>query len=176
MRITQGFWAEAPAFRIQYLDLTQQVAFNFQQALTGPVAILTATVPPGRIWLIDDFYFFAKRPDPFPRLIPPGEMEDQLLLEVRFEGSNNIEYSFTFVDPTNVARAFPTMPFVNDRLGAREQRFGLWLVEGETVRATYRMPPGAVVPPATPIQDLGFRMMATQTERAYAESVMEEQR
>lgn len=174
VRLTQGFWAESPPFRVQYVDLTRIVTFTFQEALAGPVLVLNATVPPGRVWLVDDFYFFARRPNPFPRLIPRGEFEDGIGFTVGFEGSNNIEYSYTHPDAGGIIRPYATVPMLNDRLGPREQRFALWLVENENVRATFQsiLP----VPPVTPISDIGFRIMATQTERAYAESVMDEQR
>jgi len=178
VRLTQGFYSQMPSINAAYVDRTEEVLYDYDTAATGPVAVLEATVPSGRIWLIDDFEFFAKRLFPFPRLIPAGDLEEELDFSISAGGDSNIDYSFRApYGQTNSAK----IAFMYDRLGSVGAGFGIWLRDGETFRAEYRVTfdvatgnPGPG--PTQAVRSIGFRLRAYQGELASLSKILEEQK
>ena len=163
VRLSRAFYATMPPRDAIFVDTTEEVLFDYAAALNSSQQIVTATVPAGQVWLIDHLYFFARGAAPFYRLVDPGDVERNLGLFVDIVGSNNLVLRFDrdFLAGT-ATQSESRFPFLNDRVGTRQTSFGIWLLEGESISASYQMMWNAAPAPAVPVSAVGFRFTAYQ--------------
>jgi hypothetical protein len=171
VRQEKGLWSDVPSLRTINVDHTDEAVFQYFPD-APPVQVLAYTVPAGQAMMIDNFYFYARLPYPYLELIPAGLIERYIAFEMTIEGTDNIERSFL---AATAAQSKGFFPFVNDRFGPREVTYGTWIFEGQTVRATYSIFPGAL-PPPVPILYVGFRLQGVKTERIVAEEMLRSQK
>lgn len=178
VRVAKGFYSGLPPRNVSYVDMTEEVVYDYATAMTGDVAVLRRTVPEGQIWLIDSFYFYGKRDFPFRRLIPDAGLSDEFVFTMKVSGSQPITYEYVipeYVPGMPLERT--KFPFLNNRLGPQEGHFGVWLLEGETISASYRHNAVfmAAGPPAIPVTTIGFRVQGVQFSKVDVEEILQEQ-
>lgn len=168
---------------IDYSDVLPFVYTDFfQGALLGSVQIMTRTVPPGQAWYIDDLYFWATALGGITNnvMLGPTALIPYFIFTVDFSGNGQVKYD----ELGNLLGPYPTeprgiFPFLNDRVGSRQAKFGITLFETETITANVRLRPGAGPPPPPPpaaISYLGFRFMGIETPKAYVEEMLRRRR
>lgn len=175
VRITKGFYDRMPQRTATYVDITAEVRYVYNAAFNIRTQVLSRAVPQSRIWLIDNFYFYARRPEPFNRLAPAGDIENEVSMVVEIAGSMPVRYEYTLANFVGGQFMSSQMPFLLDRLGPRTTSFGIWLLENESIAAYYRRSDASVGPPAAPINIIGFRFQAFQTDKSAMEKILEEQ-
>jgi hypothetical protein len=176
VQLTKGFFASMPSRATSYVDLTTEALYAYNADHAIRTLVLSRTVPQSRIWLIDNFYFYARKTEPFNRLAPAGDIENEVAMVVEVGGSMPVQYEYTLSDIFGVQYMSSQMPFLLDRLGPRETSFGIWLLENETISAYYKRSASAIFgPPAAPIAVIGFRFQAYQTDKSVMEQILEEQ-
>jgi hypothetical protein len=164
---------------LSIIDYTEEisvpdVAASFQ---TGPVTVLKRVVPSGLGWHIDNFYFFARAmggwydPDGGGGVIVgPEALQAYFLFQV-FTSSSQLNYeAYPETQPVVVQKT--TMPFLNDRIGPREAKFGITLFEGERIQATVRVRGLPNFQPSPALLAIGFRIMGIEAPKADVEDYL----
>jgi hypothetical protein len=168
--INNGYWGGLMPRDVSVIDKTFEIAFDWANLLTGPLTVLRERVPSGRAWHIDNFYFYARVVAGINNniLLGPAALIDLLGFKV-YTSSSQLSYD-TWGD--NVPIGFPraTFPFLNDRIGPREAKFGVTLFEGEIIRASTQLKQATVPVPA--IEAIGFRFGGVEGSKATIEDML----
>lgn len=161
--LDNGFYAPlAPRDKV-FIDFTDEWDFVLATLQSGVVTILERTVPDGMAWYIDNLYFFCRAVGGLAGnvLLGPSALYTTMALRC-FVSSSQLKYS---AFPANAAdNLTTTFPFLNDRVGAREAKFGIVLMEGETIRAVAELR-DPLIPPPQPVVSLGFRFMGFERSK-----------
>lgn len=161
--VDNGYYAQLMQRQMGAIDITDQWTWDPDTLSTGPVTILSKVVPDGLAWHIDNMYFFASAlGGPLGTvLLGPAVFNLVLLMKVA-TSSSQLNYE-------NSARLFPALPkssfpFLNDRIGPREGKFGITLYGGEYIRATVEQAVAGVLPAAA-VSTIGFRIMGIEAAK-----------
>lgn len=170
--IDNGFWAGLMPRSQPAIDYTDIWEWDWDTLISGPVTVVERRVPYGLAWHIDNMYFFVNAIGGVGGIgtimLPPAAVADWLIIRV-FVSSSQLKYEAwegllnQFADPK------VSFPFLNDRIGPREAKFGVTLYEGETIRATVqtRLQPNPLPPEPPPyaIRGVGFRFMGIEAPK-----------
>jgi hypothetical protein len=165
--VDNGFWSPLmPADQVA-IDYTEEVPYSWALLATrGLVTVFQRRVPYGMAWYVDNFYFFARSLGGVgnPVLLPPAALMGSILMRV-FTSKSQLSYGTISSDTVGLIPQEASVPFLNDRIGPREAKFGITLFGGDVIRAyiqTASRPNVVPVPPPFPITTIGFRMMGLQ--------------
>lgn len=171
--IDNGYWADLMTRDQAAIDYTDVWLWDWDVLLTGPATIIQRRVPTGLAWHIDNMYFFVNAIGGIGGLgtilLPPTAVADWLILRV-FVSSSQLKYAAWENLLNDQADPKVSFPFLNDRIGPRQAKFGVTLYEGEVIRAyiqTRQQPnPLPPEPPPYPIRNVGFRFMGIEGPKA----------
>lgn len=175
VNIDNGYWAGLMPRDQTVIDFTDEQFFDWATLAAGGTQILIdKTVPQGRAWHIDNMYFFAKALGGAGEfLLGPEDLSSSLIFTV-FTSSSQLGYEAYATTGLGV-NTITSFPFLNDRIGPREAKFGVTLFAGEVIRAQVRAriaAGGFVIPPTYAVTRLGFRFMGVQGSRAAVEDYL----
>jgi hypothetical protein len=173
VNVNNGFYSPlAPRYQT-FIDYSDDWVYDHDVIQSGEVSILSKTVPNGLAWYVDNMYFFASAiggPMGF-MLLDSIALAPYITLQV-FTSSSQLTYtSFERIGPQLPITSFP---FLNDRIGSREAKFGITLYEGESIRAVINPRQAAVPIPA--VVTIGFRFMGIQAAKNDIEDYLEAKR
>lgn len=140
------------------IDHTDDWLYDADDVAAGQITIMSRRVPDGLAWHIDNLYFFATAlGGPFGvYLLDSGDLINYFTLRV-FTSSSQLSYTaWERLAPLPIT----SFPFLNDRIGPREAKFGLTLYEGEIIRATIDSRQAGIPIPA--LRSIGFRFMGIE--------------
>lgn len=169
--IDNGFWAQLMPRDQSVIDFTDEWPFDQDVISTGPATIISRRVPAGQAWYIDNLYFFSRALGGVGNtlLLDPAALSQYYQFRV-FTSSSQLRYEAwenIYGNPlgTNPKTSFP---FLNDRIGPREAKFGVTLFEGERIQATVLARSNVVVFPPNPyaLISIGFRFMGLSASKA----------
>jgi hypothetical protein len=176
--IDNGFWAQLMPRDQSVIDVTDEWPYDPDTLDTGPATIITRRVPRGQAWHIDNMYFFARALGGVGGtiLLGPADLAEYFLFRV-FVSSSQLSYdSWEHIvggpgDGTNPKASFP---FLNDRIGSREAKFGVTLFEGEVIRALVQERTNIAGFPPNPfaLVSVGFRYMGVMAAKATIEDYL----
>jgi len=174
--VDNGYFAQLMLRDQTVIDYTDEQNFDWPVlAAGGTIQILSRTVPEGRAWHIDNLYFFARALGGVGGsiLLGPDALIENVVLTV-FVSSSQLGYEAYNSEYWGV-NALTSFPFLNDRIGPREAKFGITLFGGEVIRAKVRARignGGGTNPPTYAVMKIGFRCMGVQGSRAEMEDYL----
>jgi hypothetical protein len=175
VHIDNGYWSQLMSRRHSAIDYSEVKAVDYDLLATGPILITSRRVPSGQAWYIDNLYFFARALGGFGTvLLPPEALMDYFVFTVSTPSSQMEYQSWRNLIQVNVDPV-TSFPFLNDRIGPREAKFGITLYEGEYIQALYQLRVKSladVIPYA--LKDIGFRFMGIQAAKEEIEAYLEE--
>lgn len=168
-RVIKGYFTNLAPEMVIYEDRTMEIAYN--ATLNQRFQIYNYNVPQSRTLVIDNFYFFAT--SQFGNgLIPAGFIEGsvQCFFDVGQAvpvqvGSERVQLGV----PADMRAYFP---FLNDRVGARETTFAMYVKSGRQVGAYYMN----LAFPFIPVATIGIRFEGWVMDSNIFEEIMQQQR
>ena len=169
IRLVKGYFTTLSPDMVIFQDQTREVTYS--ATLNQRFQIFAYNVPQNRTLVIDNVYFFAT--SLFGTgLVPGGLVEGSLQcffdigqavpVEV---GTDRVQIG---VDPA--VRAY--FPFLNDRVGARESTFGMYVKSGRQVGAYYNN----LAFPFVPLATIGVRFEGWVLDSNIFEEILGQQR
>lgn len=168
-RVIKGYFTSLAPDMVIYQDRTLEVTYNaiFNQR----IQIFSYNVPANRTLVIDNVYFFAT--SLFGNgLIPGGLIEGsvQCFFDIGQAVPVNIGTDRVQLGVDQAVRAY--FPFLNDRVGARETTFGMYVKSGRQVGAYYTN----LAFPFVPVATIGVRFEGWVLDSNIFEEILAQQR
>jgi hypothetical protein len=133
-RVIKGYFTALSPEMVIYQDQTREI--DYTATLNQRFQVFSYNVPANRTLVIDNVYFFAT--SQFGNgLIPAGLIEGsvQCFFDIGQAVPVDIGSDRVQLGVDQAVRAY--FPFLNDRVGARESTFGMYVKSGRQVGAYY---------------------------------------
>lgn len=168
-RVIKGYFTALSPDMVIFQDQTREI--DYDATLNQRIQIFSYNVPSNRTLVIDNVYFFAN--SLFGNGLVPGGLVEGAL-QCFFDigqavpvdiGTDRVQLN---VDPA--VRAY--FPFLNDRVGARESTFGMYVKSGRQVGAYYTN----LAFPFVPLATVGVRFEGWILDSNIFEEILGQQR
>lgn len=169
-RVVKGYFTGLPDEVVVYEDITREVTYN--NPLNTRYQIANYVVPENRTLIIDNVYFFATPIFGGFGLIPPGVIEGSVQCFFEIGNIVPVDISTVRVQAGLAADSRAYFPFLNDRVGAREAMFSIYVKSGREVVAYYMN--RAI--PAIPVSSIGVRFVGWIVDSNIFEEILDQQR
>jgi hypothetical protein len=169
VRAVKGYFSTLAPDTVIYNDQTREIDYN--AALNRRIQIFGYNVPQNRTLVIDNVYFFAN--SLFGNgLVPAGLVEGsvQCFFDIGQAVPVDVGSDRVQLGVPQAVRAY--FPFLNDRVGARESTFGMYVKSGRQIGAYYLNLGFPFVPLAT----IGVRFEGWVLDSNIFEEIMAQQR
>jgi len=167
-RVVQGFYLSlSNPDAIRYFDALTQAAFDTTENIK--ISLFSYQVPPSRILMIDNVYFFATS-------AIDGSMIDSGIIEGYVEpyftvgDAIPVEINTLRSSITNQRRAY--FPFLNQRVGSQQTTFNLFAKSGQELKAYYIN----TNPTPIAVSEIGIHVQGWLANDIILQEILEQQR
>jgi hypothetical protein len=169
IRTIKGYFTSLAPEMVIFEDQTREVSYD--ATLNQRLQVFTYNVPQNRTLVIDNVYFFAT--SLFGGgFVPPGLVEGsvQCFFDIGQAVPVDIGTDRVQLGVDQAVRAY--FPFLNERVGARESTFGMYVKSGRQVGAYYTN----LAFPFVPLATIGVRFEGWFLDSNIFEEILAQQR